>query len=42
MHITQLGLPPNLVNLASASPIVRDTDNLPGNTLCGPYINPTV
>ena len=34
----QFGLPPNLVNLASASPIVRDTDNLPGNTLCGPYM----
>ena len=33
-----LGLPPNLVLLASMSPKVRDTDNLPGKTLNGPRI----
>lgn len=36
--ITTLGLPPNFANLASASPKVLDTDNLPGNTLKGPTI----
>lgn len=29
-------LPPNLLNLASASPKVLDTDNLPGSTRYGP------
>jgi len=32
LHITQLGFPPNLVSFASASPIVRETDSLPGKT----------
>ncbi len=36
--ITTLGLPPNFYNLASISPKVRDTDNLPGRTLIGPTI----
>ena len=35
--ITHLGFPPYLGSLASISPIVLETDNLPGNTLCGPY-----
>jgi len=34
--ITTLGLPPNSITLASKSPIVLDTDNLPGNTHNGP------
>ena len=36
--ITTFGLPPNFANLASASPKVLDTDNLPGKTLNGPTI----
>ena len=32
------GLPPNYGNLASISPNVLVTDNLPGNTLRGPSI----
>jgi hypothetical protein len=36
--ITTLGFPPNFNNLASASPKVLDTDNLPGRTLKGPTI----
>ena len=30
------GIPPNFINLALASPIVLDTDNLPGFTRNGP------
>lgn len=35
---TTLGLPPYFSSLASISPNVRDTDNLPGRTLRGPTI----
>jgi hypothetical protein len=35
---TTLGLPPLYYNLASGSPNVRQTDNLPGKTLIGPII----
>ena len=34
----QLGKPPKFLSLASISPIVRVTDNLPGNTRRGPMI----
>ena len=34
--ITTFGLPPNLVNFASTSPKVHETDNLPGKTQRGP------
>lgn len=33
VDIIALGFPPNSGNLASISPNVRVTDNLPGNTL---------
>jgi len=36
--MTTLELPPNYSSLASISPKVRDTDNLPGITLIGPII----
>jgi len=36
--ITHLGFPPYLGSLASISPIVLDTDSLPGKTLWGPII----
>ena len=36
--ITTYEFPPNLSNLASMSPKVLDTDNLPGKTLIGPTI----
>lgn len=38
LAITTFGFPPNFSRFASISPKVLDTDNLPGNTLCGPYI----
>ncbi len=37
--ITTLGFPPKFSNFASMSPIVLDTDNLPGKTLNGPNSN---
>ena len=40
LQMTQLGLPPKRVSLASASPTVLDTDSFPGNTRCGPYTSP--
>jgi len=36
LHTTHLGFPPKFYNLASISPIVLETDNLPGKTLNGP------
>jgi hypothetical protein len=38
LQTTTLGLPPLNSYLASGSPKVLDTDNLPGNTLIGPTI----
>jgi hypothetical protein len=35
-QITQFGMPPSYKFLASTSPNVLHTDNLPGNTLYGP------
>lgn len=35
-HTTQPEFPPYFYNLASESPIVLETDSLPGNTLNGP------
>jgi len=34
--MTTFGFPPVFISLASASPKVLETDNLPGNTLKGP------
>ena len=36
--MTTFGLPPNFSRFASMSPKVLETDNLPGNTLKGPYM----
>ena len=36
-HTITFGLPPYLGRFASMSPKVRETDNLPGKTLKGPY-----
>jgi len=38
VHTIALGLPPNYTSLASISPKVRVTDNLPGKARCGPRI----
>ena len=34
--IRTLGFPPNLISLADKSPKALETDNLPGEILCGP------